>query len=168
MVIVRCAWHRRYHGRARCLGIASWRGARVRFTDGICPECAVRVRAEFASLRRPASPPRSSPHQWAPAAVVVGLPLALGIVLAAAPTHEPPPVPRGSWEVAAGVIPRAVGPAAPAPATSTVRRSRARVEPPVASGTVTAAVTPQPPRRGGDRAVPPARESGRQARLQAP
>ena len=167
MVIVRCAWHRRYHGRARCLGIASWRGAGVQFTDGICPECAVRVRAEFASLRRPASPPRSSPHQWAPAALVVGLPLALGIVRAAAPTHEPPPLPRGSWEVAS-VIPRTVGPAAPVPATSTVRRSRARVEPAVASGTVAAAGTPRPSRRGGDRARPLAREDGRQARLQAP
>lgn len=44
MLIARCAWHRRYYGHSKLLGISKWRGLRFDFTDGICPKCAARVR----------------------------------------------------------------------------------------------------------------------------
>jgi hypothetical protein len=46
MLIGRCAWHQRYFGRPSFQGVASWRGFNVRFTDGICPRCLERFRAE--------------------------------------------------------------------------------------------------------------------------
>jgi hypothetical protein len=46
VLICRCAWHRRYRGYPRLGGVVSWRGWRVRFTDGICDRCLVRFRAE--------------------------------------------------------------------------------------------------------------------------
>jgi hypothetical protein len=58
MLIRRCAWHRSYHGYPFAFGIASWRGFRVSFTDGMCPGCAVRFRREWklpeVKLRRAA------------------------------------------------------------------------------------------------------------------
>jgi hypothetical protein len=50
MIIGRCAWHPRYYGRTLWNGVASWRGWSVRFTDGICPRCLQRVRAEHREL----------------------------------------------------------------------------------------------------------------------
>jgi hypothetical protein len=41
-LIRRCAWHRPYR---RWLGIASWRGWRITFTDGMCATCALAFRA---------------------------------------------------------------------------------------------------------------------------
>jgi hypothetical protein len=46
MLIGRCAWHVLYHGRPRWVGITSWRGFNIRFTDGICARCAERFRDE--------------------------------------------------------------------------------------------------------------------------
>ena len=46
MLIGRCAWHLQYFGYPRWHGVASWRGFNVRFTDGICPRCLGRFRAE--------------------------------------------------------------------------------------------------------------------------
>ena len=46
MLICRCAWHRRYYGYPLLSGVVSWRGLRVRFTDGICPRCLERFRTE--------------------------------------------------------------------------------------------------------------------------
>ena len=40
MLVRRCAWHRRYHGYAMILGIGSWRGRTIGYTDGICRNCA--------------------------------------------------------------------------------------------------------------------------------
>jgi len=57
MLIGRCAWHLQYYGRPRYHGVASWRGFRVRFTDGICSRCLRRFREEHrAKLTRPAAP----------------------------------------------------------------------------------------------------------------
>jgi len=50
MLIGRCAWHPRYHGRPSWLGVTSWRGFNLRFTDGICPRCLERVRAEHRRM----------------------------------------------------------------------------------------------------------------------
>ena len=46
MLISRCAWHPRYHGYPLVEGVASWSGWGVKFTDGICADCAVRFRDE--------------------------------------------------------------------------------------------------------------------------
>ncbi|MGH7393042.1 MAG: hypothetical protein ACREM3_26845 [Candidatus Rokuibacteriota bacterium] len=46
MLIVRCAWHPQYYGRRHWRGVVSWRGWWVKFTDGICPRCLQRFRAE--------------------------------------------------------------------------------------------------------------------------
>lgn len=47
MLIRRCAWHRSYHGYPFAFGIASWRGLRVSFTDGMCLGCTARFRREW-------------------------------------------------------------------------------------------------------------------------
>jgi hypothetical protein len=58
MLIGRCAWHPRYYGHPAWQGVMSWRGFNVRFTDGICPRCLARFRAEHRRLleRRKAPP----------------------------------------------------------------------------------------------------------------
>ena len=59
MLFGRCAWHRRYHGYPSVSGVVSWRGLRLRFTDGICRTCLDRFRAEhrlFLERRRRLTP----------------------------------------------------------------------------------------------------------------
>ena len=51
MLIRRCAWHLKYHGYRIPFGIASWRGFRLRFTDGLCRRCIARHRAERRAAR---------------------------------------------------------------------------------------------------------------------
>src|SRR2546428_462163 len=95
VLLVRCAWHSRYHGYPRLLGVASWRGLRVQFSDGICPTCATRVMFDYA---RAVPPPEASrwPDTRRAAALFVGVPLTAALVLAAAPLSEPPPPPAVS------------------------------------------------------------------------
>jgi hypothetical protein len=50
MLIGRCAWHQRYYGRPSWQGVTSWRGFNLRFTDGICPRCVERFRAEHRGM----------------------------------------------------------------------------------------------------------------------
>jgi hypothetical protein len=47
VLLSRCAWHPRYHGYPLVEGVASWSGWGVKFTDGICADCATRFRAEL-------------------------------------------------------------------------------------------------------------------------
>ena len=47
MLVRRCAWHRSYRGYPLALGVASWRGFRLAFTDGMCVSCAARLRREW-------------------------------------------------------------------------------------------------------------------------
>ena len=47
MLIRRCAWHRSYRGYPLAFGIASWRGFRVSFTDGMCLGCSAQLRREW-------------------------------------------------------------------------------------------------------------------------
>jgi hypothetical protein len=47
VLIRRCAWHRSYRGYPIAFGIASWRGFRVAFTDGMCLGCSARLRREW-------------------------------------------------------------------------------------------------------------------------
>jgi hypothetical protein len=57
MLIRRCVWHRTYHSYPLALGVASWRGFNVSFTDGMCRGCAIQFRREWnlpaISGRRP-------------------------------------------------------------------------------------------------------------------
>src|ERR1043166_2625318 len=95
MLISRCAWHRRYHGYTKILGISSWQGLQPSFTDGICQKCAARVRADHLRARydRGASADRRE-HAWAPGLAAVSLAIMVSLVLIARPTHELPPLPR--------------------------------------------------------------------------
>ena len=94
MLISRCAWHRRYHGYTKILGISSWRGLQPSFTDGICPKCAARVRADHLRSRfdRGASADRRE-TAWVPGLIALSLSVVVALVLVARPTHEPPPLP---------------------------------------------------------------------------
>jgi len=47
VLIRRCAWHRTYRGYPIAFGIASWRGWRVGFTDGMCLSCSARLRRDW-------------------------------------------------------------------------------------------------------------------------
>jgi hypothetical protein len=93
MLISRCAWHRRYHGYTKILGISSWRGLQPSFTDGICHKCAARVRADHLRARydRGASADRRE-HAWLPGLAAASLATVVALVLIARPTHELPPV----------------------------------------------------------------------------
>jgi len=59
VLLSRCAWHPRYHGYPLVAGVASWGGWGLKFTDGICADCAERFRAEYRAFfdrRRRAAP----------------------------------------------------------------------------------------------------------------
>lgn len=47
MLIRRCVWHREYHGYPILYGVASWRGWRPRFSDGLCRRCARTARSQW-------------------------------------------------------------------------------------------------------------------------
>jgi len=89
VLLIRCAWHPRYHGYPRLLGVASWRGLSVHFTDGICPTCATRVTPDRARPV-PSSPTPRWPGAGRAAVLFVGVPLTAAVVLAATPLSEPP------------------------------------------------------------------------------
>jgi hypothetical protein len=62
VLICRCAWHQRYRGYPWLNGVASWRGWKVRFTDGICETCLERFRTEHQRYlpKRPDTLPRTT------------------------------------------------------------------------------------------------------------
>jgi hypothetical protein len=68
VLLSRCAWHLRYRGYPRIAGVASWSGWGLKFTDGICAECAVRFRDEhraFLERRRTQAPREREPQSHA-------------------------------------------------------------------------------------------------------
>jgi len=89
VLLIRCAWHPRYHGYPRLLGVASRRGLSVHFTDAICPTCAMRVTPERRRTA-PSSQRRRWPGAGRAAVLFVGVPLTAALVLAATPLSEPP------------------------------------------------------------------------------
>ena len=99
--MARCAWHPQNHGHGKVLGVTSWRGLRIDFTDGICDTCAARM----------AAPPRGSTGDpgvetkdgHTSEIVVVALAVMIGLVLVARPTHDAPPP-----SDIAGALPRAL------------------------------------------------------------
>jgi hypothetical protein len=108
MLISRCAWHPFFRGYPRPLGVISWRGRGVSFSDTICPSCAERVRIE--RLWGIAPPPPVWPGSPQTALIFVGLPLVTILVLLATPLHdsEVPPRPEPTAVLAAevAVLPR--------------------------------------------------------------
>lgn len=125
MLISRCAWHAFFRGYPRALGVVSWRGRGVAFSDTICRSCADRVRIE--GLWGSAPPPPVWPGSAQTALLFVGLPLLTALVLLASPLHDaPPPVTR--QEAAAPVSASAAEPlvAAPEPRPAAMPRAVAR------------------------------------------
>jgi hypothetical protein len=90
MLLSRCAWHARNYGHGRLLGVASWRGLRISFTDGICEKCAARVVTPLRRLPAAASPPEQSDGR-ASEVLIVALAVMTGLVLIARPTNDMPP-----------------------------------------------------------------------------
>jgi hypothetical protein len=149
VLLLRCAWHSRFHGYPRLIAVASWRGFRLQFTDGICPRCASRVMGDSTPPDPPSKKARRPGGDRA-AVLIVGVPLAAALVLAASPLSEPPS-PRdvdplseapSLGKTAPVSEPRALTGAAALP--SRVLRPEPRVAPPP-----TAVVTPRT--RGGVR-----------------
>jgi hypothetical protein len=58
VLLSRCAWHPRYFGYPLVEGVVSWSGWGLRFTDGICSECATRFRAEYRAFIERRDPER--------------------------------------------------------------------------------------------------------------
>jgi hypothetical protein len=90
MLLSRCAWHPRNYGHGRLLGVASWRGLRIGFTDRICEKCAARVVSPTRRLPAADSPPRQGSGR-ASEVLVVALAVMTGLVLIARPTNDMPP-----------------------------------------------------------------------------
>jgi len=65
VLLRRCAWHPRYFGYPLIGGITSWAGWSLKFTDGICPECATRFRAEYRAFIGRREPERETPRRVA-------------------------------------------------------------------------------------------------------
>jgi hypothetical protein len=131
VLISRCAWHRRYHGYTKLLGISSWWGLHVSFTDGICHKCAARVRADHLRARfdRGASTDRRD-TAWMPGLAAMSLSIVVALVLVARPTHELPPLPPVVSLMPPPVAvepPRVVEPSATAPAPQPAAPAAARV-----------------------------------------
>src|SRR5258706_11009510 len=88
MVFQRCAWHMTYRGYPLFYGFARDGRARITCTNGICTDCAARVRAEWRMLKRGAQPPRR-------ASTLIGRglgALALAVTLLAAESLDPAPL----------------------------------------------------------------------------
>lgn len=91
MLIARCAWHPRNYRYCKLLGVVSWRGLHIEFTDGICQRCATRIHPALVprftgGAVRPAG-------ARVPAIVVVVLVFMTGLVFFARPSSDvAPPV----------------------------------------------------------------------------
>jgi hypothetical protein len=79
MFVRRCAWHPLYHGHGKLLGITSWRGWTVTFSDGLCDRCAARTREEWG-LPAAISTPEGHRRAWRPALAYATVALAGSIV----------------------------------------------------------------------------------------
>jgi hypothetical protein len=137
VLLRRCAWHRRHYGYSAFLGVASWHGRSIQYTDGICRRCAAleKIRLGARSAQgRPATPGRwvAPSIVFAGAAAVVGGLLASVTVFDRSPaprTALDAPVPNTSDDVRFRHIPETPSPVVtgpPRPAGDTPRRTVAR------------------------------------------
>jgi hypothetical protein len=87
MFLHRCGWHRKYHGHTKLLGVSSWKGWGITFSDGMCSDCSARVRAEWqlpAAVRPAPARGRRAFHPdfaFAAAFLFLGLVATFGIVV---------------------------------------------------------------------------------------
>lgn len=91
MLISRCAWHRMYRGYVKFLGVVSWQGWSVQFTDGMCRGCAQRLREDWRASRRighPAYRARMSVLTPRRHAAIVAMSVLVALVLAAGHLHD--------------------------------------------------------------------------------
>lgn len=149
MFVRRCAWHRKYNGHAKFLGVSSWRGWGVTFSDGMCRECAAKARAEWQlpPSTRPAPPPRFNrsfqpDFAFAAAVLLLGLAATFGVVVG------PPRLPQQTARVEVTPAPSAPAPVAPAPVApdaATRPADRVAVERAPAERTPDRAPSPQIP-----------------------
>jgi len=90
VLISRCVWHPRNYGHAKLLGVSSWRGRGVAFTDGLCDKCAVRIHPGVRPMVvRGVEVPK--PGCTAIVVVVSAVTMTTGLVLVARPTSDVPP-----------------------------------------------------------------------------
>jgi hypothetical protein len=148
VLIARCAWHRRYYGFGRLLGVSRWRGLRIGFTDGICRKCAARVRSDLR-VSRAGGPVAADRRGWMPGIAAVALAVIVAVLLFARPTHELPA------PVTVAPIPSATIRGAAVPAASPALLARApRLQPPLAVRPRPAAIPwPSPPGRPISRTI---------------
>ena len=98
MLLRRCAWHRRYHGYVKFLGVAKWRGWGLSFSDGMCTSCSAKARAEWSlpANARPAIIPkrRSLRPDFALATglLLVGVGVAFGVLIGPPPRTGSAPI----------------------------------------------------------------------------
>jgi hypothetical protein len=78
MFVRRCAWHPLYHGYGKLLGITSWRGWTITFSDGLCERCAARTREEWG-LPAVIAAPEDHRRAWRPAVAYATFALAASI-----------------------------------------------------------------------------------------
>ena len=94
MLLRRCAWHKQYRGYGKLLGVSSWRGYGVAFSDGMCADCAARTREAWnlPTTSRPLVPSLGIP--WATAAVALAAAAVIsGIVVGPVERAVAPPAP---------------------------------------------------------------------------
>ncbi|HEX9818427.1 MAG TPA: hypothetical protein VGD07_02285 [Methylomirabilota bacterium] len=136
VLISRCAWHRRYYGFGKLLGVSRGGEMRVSFTDGICRKCATRVRSDFKVSRIGGGVPADR-RAWMPGVALVVLAVMALVLLIARPTHDVPassnvalrpPLPEGPEPAASPLLaaPSAGVTAHPGPAVA-ARPSPARI-----------------------------------------
>lgn len=123
MFVRRCAWHRKYNGHAKFLGVSSWRGWGVTFSDGMCRDCAAKARAEWQlpPSTRPAPPPRFNrsfrpDFAFAAAVLLLGLAATFGAVVG------PPRPAQQTARVEVTPAPIATAPVEPGTATAPSER----------------------------------------------
>jgi hypothetical protein len=131
MVILRCAWHPRNYGRAKLLGVSSWRGLELSFKDGLCKNCATRIHPDVRAQIGLAVPRRGCGTE----VVLLLLSLAAATAMIAWPASGVRPASGPPLQVAPGALPRTFEVVADRPA---VRRARATTvslhRPPAARG----------------------------------
>jgi hypothetical protein len=87
MLIRRCAWHRSYRGYPIAFGVASWRGLRPSFTDGMCLGCSAKLRREWNLPPLPAATDRYGLRGELVRVAAMAV-MAVSLLLAARPLDE--------------------------------------------------------------------------------
>lgn len=87
MLIRRCAWHRSYRGYPIAFGVASWRGLRPSFTDGMFLGCSAKLRREWNLPPLPAATDRYGLRGELVRVAAMAV-MAVSLLLAARPLDE--------------------------------------------------------------------------------